>query len=145
MDLGFRLFLAGIFSGALTAYAQAPQNDIAAAERLLKTYGDSWAIKDPAARLMKLQKIWCVDGSHESPFGLSSGIPAIAKEIDGFVKAYPDTKIQFTNVQRTGKNILATFIARNPDGSIVLQGIDYIEVNEGGQLKKVVAFIRPNS
>jgi hypothetical protein len=95
-----------------------------------------------------IRKVWIMDlGIHLSlicsPFScaLTTNAQTPQNEIGGFVKTHPNVKIQFNNIQQTGKNILTKFTARNTDGSIVFQGVDYVGVKGSGQMKKVVVFI----
>ncbi|GGY81903.1 hypothetical protein GCM10011613_28250 [Cellvibrio zantedeschiae] len=148
MKFVIRLCIAGLIACVFMANAQTPAQtqspklETAVIELQLKNYSEAWVTTDPVARRTKLQKIWVQDATHESPFGLSDGLEAINKEIDGFVKTYPNVKIQLTTLHRTGNHVLCNFVVNKPDGSLLFKGADYFEFNEQGLLKKAVGFVQ---
>lgn len=108
---------------------------------LLANYLDTWSTADASTRLKKLEKIWTENGVHQNPYGTSVGITAISKEIEGFLKTFPDTTIRFEDIKRTGNNIVCTFKVANSKKETVIQGIDYFEFTDKGKLVKVLGFI----
>ena len=142
MKFAIQICIACFFSCALMTNAQTQTLDDVGIEQILKNYTDAWMTTDPAIRQEKLKDLWVENATHESPFGLSDGRAAIDKEIEGFVKAYPNVKIKLTLLQRTGNNLLCNFVANKPDGTLLFSGIDYFELTETGLLKKAVGFVQ---
>lgn len=142
MKFAIQMGIACIFSCSLLAQAQTQKLDDAAIAQMLKNYAEVWVTSDPITRKVKLQDLWMESASHESPFGLSDGREAIDKEIAGFIKTFPNARIQLTLLHRTGNHLLCNFVVTNPDGSLVLRGMDYFEITEKGLLKKAVGFVQ---
>lgn len=143
MTLSRRLLCALALTLSLNAFAQQPP---AAAEdpkvqALLSAYLDSWITPDKAARTAKLEKIWTANALHESPFARSVGIAAINDEIEGFQKMFPNAKVRFGVPKRTGRFLLVTFELLKADGSLVVAGHDYFELDEAGKIVRVIGFV----
>lgn len=143
MSLSRRLLCAFALTLSLNASAQQPP---AAAEdpkvqALLSDYLNSWLTPDKAARVAKLEKIWTPGALHESPFARSVGLAAINDEIEGFHKMFPGAKVKFGTPKRTGHFLLVSFELHKADGSLVVAGYDYFELDEAGKIVRVIGFV----
>lgn len=110
-------------------------------DSILESYINTWAMTDPQARRIALEEIWIKKGIHESPFSYSHGIEAINKEIDGFLKMFPNAVVRFNDVKRTNNKLVCAFVLQNANGEPLMTGVDYFELTDEGKIIKVIGFV----
>ncbi|WP_041521866.1 hypothetical protein [Gilvimarinus agarilyticus] len=121
------------------AYA-APANAVSNAEQLIAQYTALWHEPDPARRLKTIEQIWSVSGQHQTPRSYSAGSRALNTEITEFQAQFPGATVTAHGVMRTHNHLLFNFTLRGISGAIIVEGVDYMRLDDSGKISHVVGF-----
>lgn len=114
---------------------------MAAFEETLRAYIAAWAEADEGKRRALLEKGWEDSGIYSDPTGETVGREALIRHIGKFLRRYPGHRILFTSAVDAHHNKLRfAWALAKPDGSKVLEGIDFGEVGSDGRLLSITGF-----
>jgi len=129
-------------ASAFGSYAE--QGDTAALTETIVTYCAAWGESDVSKRTQMLKKTWARQGTYTDPTAQVEGREALIVHIGKFLEQYPGAQIVVSSAVdahherfRFGWKMLAA------DGSTALEGMDFGEVDEKGQIRRITGFFGP--
>jgi SnoaL-like protein len=107
-------------------------------------YAAAWNEPDVQARRALLERSWAADGVYCDPTARVEGREALVGHIGGFHAQRPGHRIEMASGVDEHDGLLR-FAWRmvGPDGSGVLEGMDFGELAGDGRLKLIVGFFGP--
>ena len=134
--------LAVLAASAFSCYAE--QADTAGLTETIVTYCAAWGESDVPKRTQLLKKTWARPGTYTDPTAQVEGREALIVHIGKFLEQYPGAQIVVSSAVdahherfRFGWKMLAA------DGSTALEGMDFGEVDEKGQIRRITGFFGP--
>jgi SnoaL-like domain len=131
-----------LVASAFSSYAQ--QADTAALSETIVMYCAAWSESDVPKRTQMLKKTWATQGTYTDPTAQVEGREALIVHIGKFLEQYPGAQIVVSSAIdahherfRFGWKMLAA------DGSTALEGMDFGEVDEKGQIRRITGFFGP--
>ena len=113
-------------------------------DRAVDGYARAWLETDPVARRALLDECWAEDGVYCDPITRTVGRQALADHIGGFQTEQPGARVEVvTGVDGHDGYLRFGWRLRAPDGSVVVEGTDFGELDSGGALRRVVGFLGP--
>lgn len=111
-------------------------------EEVVLTYGAAWAETDEEKRCTLLEKCWAENGIYSDPSGEAVGREALAQRINSFHhQRFPGHRLLLTSGVDTHHDRLRfTWAMVNPEGSRVMEGVDFGEVGHDGRLIRITGF-----
>ena len=107
-------------------------------------YARAWLETDPVARRVLLDECWAEDGVYCDPIARTVGRQALADHIGGFQAEQPGARFEVvTGVDGHDGYLRFGWQLRAPDGSVVVEGTDFGELDSGGALRRVIGFLGP--
>ncbi|HEV8063861.1 MAG TPA: nuclear transport factor 2 family protein [Acidimicrobiales bacterium] len=114
------------------------------AAAVVTAYGSSWNEHDEDTRRQLLESAWAEQGTYCDPTATVEGREALVAHIGGFQVAMPGHTIDIeTSVDEHDGHLRFAWAMRGPDGSVVLEGMDYGRLGEDGRLQQIVGFFGP--
>ena len=106
---------------------------------VLAAYDAAWNVPDAAERARQLERSLTEDAELVDPTGRFQGREAIDDRIAGFSERFPGARVTITSGidEHHGFARYAWTITAG-DGSTILDGIDVVEREEDGRLRRVV-------
>jgi hypothetical protein len=110
-------------------------------DRLIDRYTDAWNEDSAEKRRLILDEIWDDNGAYVDPSCHISGKELLVQHIGSVRSAYPGGKII-----RTSRVDFHHYVARfswhmiMPDGRSLPEGIDFVDVSNGGKIQRVAGF-----
>ena len=96
---------------------------------VVTAYGSAWNEPDEAARRHLLESAWADHGTYCDPTANVEGREALVAHIGALHVAMPGHTIDV--------------VMHSPDGSAVLEGMDYGHLADDGRLQQIVGFFGP--
>lgn len=113
----------------------------AATEQLIGTYFDMWRAADEAERAELVARVFTDDGRHVDPHADAVGHDALAAMLAGVHGAYPGFAIERTSgIDQHGAQLRFSWRMSAADDSLVIEGLDVVELAPDGRLARVVGF-----
>jgi hypothetical protein len=107
-------------------------------------YGDAWSVQDEAERRGLLEGCWHDAGVYADPTGRAEGRDALVAHIAGMQSQFPGHRIvQTSGVDEHGGCFRFTWALTDPDGAVVMEGIDFGEVAPDGRISRITGFFGP--
>ena len=112
-----------------------------ATETLIDDYLNAYCEPDRVRRASAVSRLWATDGRLTDPPMEASGHEAIIVQADALLGQFPAHRFRRTTTidghhgfARYGWSLV------NATGTTVLEGCDFVEIDEGGRLRRVVGF-----
>lgn len=136
------LFLSCLLILAHGARAQDEStDDLRAAKSVVSRYCDAWGKTDPAERKSAVSGVWAENGEYlDSQPVRVSGREALESEILKFQQQFPGAGFRCTAVRAHHGFVGYTWTMVGPDGTTLMQGMDFGELDSSGQLVRIVSF-----
>jgi hypothetical protein len=110
----------------------------------VSAYGAAWLEPDEAARRKLLEAAWADDGVYCDPTGKAEGRESLVVHIAGMRAAFPDHRLDIlSGVDDHDGYLRFSWALSGPDGSVVLEGVDFGTVAADGRLASIVGFFGP--
>jgi hypothetical protein len=107
----------------------------------IDTYLDAYAEPDPSRRNRLVEKVWATNGELLDPPIEGSGRAGISALTDVVNTHYPAHTFHRTSgIDSHHQLARYAWELRGPDGTVAVSGVDVAEVNDHGQLVRVVGF-----
>jgi hypothetical protein len=115
--------------------------DVSALESLIDAYCTAWSEPDSVRRKQIIDAVWADAATYTDPNVELEGAEALAAHIDRVIARRPGACVIRTSAVDSHHN-LARFLwkAMLPDGSSLVDGIDFAEISEAGKLRRIVGF-----
>jgi len=111
---------------------------------VVTAYGSSWNEPDEAARRQSLESALAEDGTYSDPTAKVEGREALVAHIGALQVAMPGHTIDLvTSADEHDGHLRFGWVMHGPDGSAVLEGMDYGRLAEDGRLQQIVGFFGP--
>lgn len=117
--------------------------DIAATavETTIDRYFASWNEVDPSARTGLVRSAFAEDGRYVDPLADATGHPAIADMMGAVQEQYPGMTVRRTSPLDQHHDVIRFhWDIVTADGSVLVEGIDVVRIDDGGQLLDVRGF-----
>ena len=131
------LCLAALFvSSGLVAEESDPASEAVAA------YAAAWGESDATKRMALLERAWADDGVYTDPTAEVRGREALDQHIAAFQAQGTGARILQTTVvdSHHGMRLRFGWKMVSDDGTTMVEGIDYGELDEDGRLRLIVGF-----
>ena len=111
-------------------------------EDMVLTYAAAWAETDEEKRRILLETCWAEDGIYTDSSGQAVGREALSHRIESFHhQSFPDYRILLTSgVDVRHDRLRFTWTVVSPEGSRVMEGVDFGEVGSDGRLIRITWF-----
>ncbi len=111
---------------------------------IVLTYGAAWNEADDAARHKLLGHAWAEDGVYCDPMGRAEGRDALVAHIAAARAGFPGHRIEVvSSVDEHDGYLRFAWELRAPDGSTVLEGVDFGVLAPDGRLASITGFFGP--
>lgn len=112
-----------------------------AIEDVLQAYGQAWAETDTSKCQTLLETCWAEDGVYCDPTGEAVGRTALLHHIGGFHQQMPDHSMTLTSgVNAHHNHIYFSWRLADPDGNVVVDGVDFGTLDNDGKIKQIIGF-----
>jgi hypothetical protein len=110
-------------------------------EWLVATYAAAWHETDARARRALIEQCWAPAGTYTDPTATVTGREALCDHIAAFHERRPGHRILITSpIDGHASHVRFAWAMRAPDGSTVLDGMDYAEIDDEGRISRIVGF-----
>jgi hypothetical protein len=110
-------------------------------ETVIDTYCAAWNHPDAAQRREILAKVWGDGASYTDPSVHAAGMDALLTHIGTVVARRPGVKVVRTSrIDRHHDVALFAWNAIQPDGTVLLEGVDVAEFSASGKIRRIVGF-----
>jgi SnoaL-like domain len=117
---------------------------IGTATDVVAAYGAAWNEPDEATRRACLERSWAEDGVYCDPTARAEGREALVAHIGRFLAERRGHRIEVASgVDAYGSQLRFAWRMRGPDGEVLLEGLDFGELDDSGRLKRIVGFFGP--
>jgi hypothetical protein len=107
-------------------------------------YASAWEEADHAKRLGILETCWASDGVYLDPSGRAEGREALSNLIGGFQQTFAGHRIVLASGADEHDDYLRfAWTISGPDGSVVMEGVDFGQLDADGRLKLICGFFGP--
>jgi hypothetical protein len=114
------------------------------AQEKVADYMAAWAETDHAKRRAVLERCWAPDGVYLDPLGRAEGRDGFAEHIGGFHERFPGHRLEVSSgVDEHDGYLRFAWMMRDPDGAVVLEGVDFGELDADGAIRSIVGFFGP--
>ena len=111
---------------------------------MIVAYDAAWNEPNPTERRRLLERSFTEDGVLVEPRGRFEGREAIMERIRGFSERFPGARVLLNSgVDEHHGFLRYAWSIVQPDGSTLLEGIDFAELGSDGRLCRVVMFFGP--
>jgi hypothetical protein len=113
-------------------------------ETVVRSYGAAWMDVSEAERRRLLEFAWSEAGLYQDPTAEVAGREALIRHIAVFQERSPNSKLSLTSgAQHHHGQIHFTWAIVGPDGTTILEGRDFGELDRDGRLCRIVGFFGP--
>jgi SnoaL-like domain len=113
-------------------------------DEIVTAYAAAWNEQGEDARRSLLERSWTDDGVYCDPSGRAEGRAALVRHIGGFHARMPGNRIELTSGVDEHDGLLRfSWRMLGPDGVVLLDGMDFGELDGDGRLKRIVGFFGP--
>ena len=113
---------------------------------VVTAYGSAWNEPDEGARRQLLESAWADDATYCDPTANIEGREALIAHIGALQVAMPGHTIDVvTAADEHDGHVRFGWVMHGPDGSAVLEGMDYGHLADDGRLQQIVGFFGPFS
>ena len=110
-------------------------------ETAIDTYCAAWNHPDPTQRRAILVKVWGDGASYTDPSVHAAGIDALLAHIGAVIARRPGVKVlRASHIDRHHDMALFAWRASHPDGTVLLDGVDFVELSDDGKIRRIVGF-----
>jgi hypothetical protein len=110
-------------------------------QTVVRDYCAAWAEPDPVARMELLTRSWSEAGVYQDPRSDVCGREALSAHIDALFQQRPGAKVVLTSgADHHHGKIYFTWKAVAADGSTIVEGRDFGEIDADGRIKLIVGF-----
>jgi hypothetical protein len=114
------------------------------ADETVAAYAAAWNEQDEDARRSLLERSWADDGVYTDPTGRAEGRAALVQHIGGFHSRMPGNRIELASGIDEHQGLLRfTWRMLGADGVVLLDGMDFGELDGDGRLTRIVGFFGP--
>lgn len=107
-------------------------------------YASAWAESDHARRLAILEACWASDGVYLDPSSRANGREALCEHIAGFQQGLVGHRIDVASgIDEHDGYLRFAWTMSSPDGSQVMEGVDFGQLDADGRLKLICGFFGP--
>jgi hypothetical protein len=107
-------------------------------------YALAWTERDRAKRLAILERCFASDGVYLDPSGRADGREALCEHIAGFQQRLVDHRLDLASgIDEHDGYVRFAWRLSAPDGSQVMEGVDFGELDANGRLKLICGFFGP--
>jgi hypothetical protein len=111
---------------------------------VVTAYSSAWNEVDEAARRQLLESAWADDATYSDPTVNVQGRDALVAHIGALQVAMPGHTIDLvTGADEHDGHLRFGWVMHSPDGSAVLEGMDYGYLAGDGRLQRIVGFFGP--
>jgi hypothetical protein len=104
-------------------------------------YAAAWQETDADARDKLLEQCWAPDGVYVDPTARAEGRQGLSHHIGVFHETRPGYRIDLASAaDGHGPHLRFAWTMFAPDGTVVLEGMDYGELDDSGRLRRIVGF-----
>jgi len=104
-------------------------------------YCAAWNTDNKAERDRLLVRVWTPDGVYSDPNPTRTvGRAALSDTVAALQHRYPGARFRCSAPQVHHSAMRTTWIFRKPDGSEIARGMDFFELAEDGQIRRVTGF-----
>jgi hypothetical protein len=129
-------------ASAFNNYAQ--QADTEALTETIVMYCAAWGEPDVSKRTHMLKKTWARPGTYTDPTAHVEGREALIAHIGKFLEQYPGAQIVVSSAVDTHhERFRFRWKMLGADGSTALEGMDFGELDEKGQIRRITGFFGP--
>lgn len=139
----------GVATIRTTARQQPPAGspaapDATALTAVIASYAAAWGEPDRTARERLLERVFAADGTYTDPTVDLAGRAALVTHIGQFQERSPGARIEPISVvdAHHGQLRFAWRLVM-PNGTVVVEGLDYGELTSEGKIKRIVGFFGP--
>jgi hypothetical protein len=113
-------------------------------DETVAAYAAAWNEHDEHARRSLLERSWSDDGVYCDPTGRAEGRTALVEHIGGFHAQRPGHRIELASGVDEHDGLLRfNWRMLGPDGDVLLDGMDFGELDGDGRLRRIVGFFGP--
>jgi SnoaL-like protein len=113
-------------------------------DEIVKTYGAAWLELDADRRHELLLQAWADDGTYTDPLQHLEGRDALNQRIAAFQRQRPGERIVLiSGVDQHHDMVRFAWRWYGPDGSTIMDGVDFGELASDGRLHRIVGFFGP--
>jgi SnoaL-like protein len=107
-------------------------------------YASAWAEPDHARRLAILERCWAAGGVYLDPSSRADGREALCEHIAGFQERLAGHRIELASgIDEHDGYLRFAWTMSAPDGSQVMEGVDFGQLDADGRLKLICGFFGP--
>jgi hypothetical protein len=104
-------------------------------------YASAWVEPDHARRLAILEACWASDGVYLDPSSRANGRAALCEHIEGFQRGLVGHRIDVASgIDEHDGYLRFAWRMSSPDGSQVMEGVDFGRLDADGRLKLICGF-----
>lgn len=113
--------------------------------RCLNAYAAAWTERDQKTRDELLGLGFAADGEYIDNNGRAVGRAELSTMIGKFLVDFPlgATMVIDSGIDEHDRFARFTWIAKGPDGEVILPGMDFAQFAESGQVQRIVGFFGP--
>jgi hypothetical protein len=111
------------------------------ADAVVDSYFQMWNETDGDRRLAAITRAWTPGGSYVDPMHVASGVGELDAMAAGLQQHYPGHRFRLTDPVEAHHDRARwgwEFVA--PDGTTVISGVDFAQLDQAGRLREVVGF-----
>ena len=109
-------------------------------QQKVDAYCAAWNATDPARRLLLLEQSWSADGRYVDPTADVRGRQALADHIGAFQRDTGATLTVTSAADAQGDRGRFTWEMGDPDGGVLIEGIDFFELDDDGRIARITGF-----
>ena len=112
-------------------------------EALIRDYCAAWSERDATRRGEMLDRVWAVEGSYTDPTARVEGRAQLMAHIGVVLTDFfpPGARIVAVSpVDRHHDVFRFRWQAVQADGAVLLEGLDFGEIDESGRIRRIVGF-----
>jgi hypothetical protein len=114
------------------------------ASEIVALYSAAWHEPDEGARREMLERCWAQDGVYVDPTVVVRGREELVAHLGGFEERMPGCSIVVTTgVNEHHGRVRFGWHLLNPDGTLMIEGQDFGELDDDGRLRRIVGFFGP--
>lgn len=114
------------------------------AQTVADQYAGAWNERDVARRAASLAEVFSDTGTYLDPLGLVSGRDALVEHITGYQSRFPDATMERRSAVDAHANVLRfAWAIAGADGSTLLEGTDFVVLDDDGRIRSVTGFFGP--
>ena len=107
-------------------------------------YASAWAEPDHARRLAILERCWAAGGVYLDPSSRADGREALCEHIAGFQERLAGHRIELASgIDEHDGYVRFAWTMSAPDGSQVMEGVDFGQLDADGRLELICGFFGP--